>query len=209
MAYKKPVKAKLKKGPATRRVPEYNNITYKAVDIRDIKEIGDDTEKKGIEAAYKSLTNAKDFAVIPPPMPQQVIMETNPYQRSFIIRYDGAIREIQPGSFLKYSTAIPKGIYYGVTINWYDSPTGGYTEQELNLESVKSGMIQLPPGGGLREKFFLYFSVSVGNIKVKRFQASKHISALTGKTNSGEGIDETFDINEVTQVPYSAITTRG
>ena len=183
MAYKKPDRVKLDKGFSNRRRREEELYTEKAVDFKDLKALDEDTEETGFDRVFHSANpDKKRFAVTPPPINPAEIRSEDSYFREYLVRYDGQIKEIRVGHYEKYISSLPKDVYFKVLLKWFQ---GKVTDDEKNRAEVFRASKQLPLGGGLREKWILYFSADYGDVTINRFKSENHVSALTGRTASG------------------------
>ncbi len=193
MGYKKPDKVKLDKGFSNRRLKEEDLITEKAVDFKELKALDEDTEDPGFDRVFHMANpDKKRFAVIPPPVDPAEVRTEDSYFREYLVRYDGQIKEIRVGHYEKYTSALPKDVYFKVLLKWFQ---GKVNDDEKNRAEIERASKQLPLGGGLRDKWILYFSADYGDVTINRFKSENHVSALTGRTASGNIPSEDNDPN--------------
>ena len=190
MAYKQPKKLNLRSSPYKPRGGESRTI-YESVDFKQLEVNKDEeTEQTTFEEYYEMKTGTKTFTVLPPPIDPATLISAETYLRIFIVKHSGNIYEIQNnGDFEKYSQTMLPNTYFKVVVKWTNRATDPFDEGDLNRRSVELASQQLPKGGGLREKFILYFNDLFG-FKTSKFIGHKHISSITGRFGSGEDPNE-------------------
>ena len=160
MAYKQPRKLNLSKSPYQSRNDKESRTIFQAVDFKKLAISKDEeTEQGTFEEYFEMQTGNKTFTVLPPLVDPSKIIRSDVYFRAFMVKHDGYIREINNnGDFEKYSATWLPNTYFKVILKWFNTVASPFEIESKNKREVERGAQQLPRGGGLREKFILYFS---------------------------------------------------